>query len=306
MKTRHPSGVFLLLAATVALVLAIAGCGGGSSKTSTPTAGARGTPTRSTTAGKTPTTSPGATARLGTGAATASAGTASGSPVGSGTETAANSDAQPDVTFAGDTVTPGTAAQGTPPPTVAGDAATIAAGASTAVAAGATATDTASPAGDATATIVTAPPVGAPPSISLDAPATASGDFTVTVRLDGVAQPYTGFNVYLTFDPSVVTSTGGTAGAALASSPDQYFCTGAADKVPGAESLGCTLLGTTSTNNGVLATFAFQRIGPGTTQLHMRTATDGGAIQGTYIIVNVGDSPTPLDIVVNDASVVVS
>ena len=186
------------------------------------------------------------------------------------------------------------------------NAATIAAGASTAVAAGATATDTASPAGDATATIVTAPPVGAPPSISLDAPATASGDFTVTVRLDGVAQPYTGFNVYLTFDPSVVTSTGGTAGAALASSPDQYFCTGAADKVPGAESLGCTLLGTTSTNNGVLATFAFQRIGPGTTQLHMRTATDGGAIQGTYIIVNVGDSPTPLDIVVNDASVVVS
>ena len=148
--------------------------------------------------------------------------------------------------------------------------------------------------------------------MSIEAPASASGDFSVSIRLDGLTQPYVGFNIYLTFDASIVDATGSSAGSTLASSPDQMFCTKEADKIPGAEGLGCAILGTaTSSNNGVLATFTFKRIGSGIAVIHMSSYAQSGSAGGTYIVVDnnpdpVARDPIPLDIALTDAVVTVS
>ena len=148
--------------------------------------------------------------------------------------------------------------------------------------------------------------------MSIEAPASASGDFSVSIRLDGLTQPYVGFNIYLTFDASIVDATGSSAGSTLASSPDQMFCTKEADKIPGAEGLGCTILGTaTSSNNGILATFSFKRVGSGVAVIHMSSYTKSGSTAGTYVIVDSDpdpamSNPTPLDVALSDATVTVS
>jgi hypothetical protein len=148
--------------------------------------------------------------------------------------------------------------------------------------------------------------------LTVIAPATASGDFTVTVQLDGVTDPYTGFNASLTFDPSIISSGGAAGGTTLTNDPNQEFCTSTPSPPAGSAVVACTLLGsTTSTSNGALATFTFHRVGAGTAQIHLRTFAEGGAVDGTYIVVNKdnGDgtaSPTPLEVGLNDATVTVS
>lgn len=113
----------------------------------------------------------------------------------------------------------------------------------------------------------------------------------------------------LTFDAAVADATGESAGTALANTPDEMFCVREPNPTSGSETFGCTILGgATSTNNGVLATFAFKKTGSGTLRIHMRTfadATPNGASLGTFLIAS-GDNPAPVDVELRDATVTVS
>lgn len=303
--------VCISLIALAALGAGLAACGGSSGGDKTKTAAA-GTPSAGTTASAGKTTgatstskTPGANPTPGANQ-TAGANQTPGAAATAGTAPDTSSAPPVDVTVNAQ----GTAtnSQGTPvplPPTPASAGATP--GAAATPAPGTT------EAAGATAQAAAATPVpGSGPRITIDAPATASGDFSVTVRLDGVAQPYMGFNIDLFFDGAIADSTGSTAGTALANTPDEIFCAKVAEKIPGEEGLGCTILGTgRSTNNGVLATFTFQRKGAGTLRLHMKTSADGGATQGTFLVVDSDpdpnvSNPTPFDVGLTDATVTIS
>ncbi len=306
--------VALSLMALAALSAGVVACGGKSSTDKTKAA-ASGTPGANLTA------STSATANK-TGTSTTTAHTpaaASGTPVPIGTVSGPNTGpgGSPAADVTVDANGTATNAQGTPVPlpTVSVPGATPAAGAT--AAASATVPAGAKPPIDPTiapgptpgpaATVVP----GSAPRLTVEAPASVSGDFSVSVRLDGLSQPYYGFNIYLTFDAAVVDATGSAAGTTLASSPDQMFCTKLADKIPGAEGLGCTLLGTKTSNNGVLATFTFKRIGSGVAVIHMSSYAQSGALGGSYIAVNsdpdpVKSNPIPLDVALTDAVVTVS
>lgn len=286
--------IAISLIALAALSAGLAACGGSSSGDKTKTAAA-GTPTAGTTvsAGKTA----GATSAAKTPGTSQTPGAAATT---TGTAPDTNTAPPADVTVNAE----GTAtnSQGTPVPLPT----TAPAGGSTPAAA--TPAPGTTEAAGATAQAVATPVPGSGPRISIDAPATASGDFSITVRLDGVAQPYTGFNIYLTFDASIADSTGGTAGTALANTPDEMFCAKSAVKIAGEEGLGCAILGggITSTNNGVLATFNFQKKGSGTLRIHMRTFADAapnGAILGTFLI---DTNSAAFDVGLTDATVTLS
>ena len=142
--------------------------------------------------------------------------------------------------------------------------------------------------------------------ISIDSLADASGDFSINVNLSGVTQPYVAFNVYVAFDPAILSAVAIRPGAALAPSVEEMLCV----KLPaatGAVGLGCTVFdaGATSTS-GVLATIKFRRIAAGTTGLHLRTLAEGGAANGTFIVTPQGTVRKPDIVTLNDGSVTTS
>ena len=143
--------------------------------------------------------------------------------------------------------------------------------------------------------------------ISIEAPAEASDDFSVDVRVDDVVTPYVTFNVYVTFDPAVVEATNIRPGTALAQTPEAMLCA-KAPAIDGAAGLGCTILERPSAaTNGVLATIKFHRVGAGTAQLHLRTVAEGAASTGTYIVTpQAGAGPLPDIVRLSDATVTVS
>ena len=275
----------------MAIVVVLAGCGGGSASPTT---------TPAIAAVETPRPAPSVVGGAGRTAAPAQASPGSGS-----TQVAASTASETPNSGGADSAVPGTTALVPPTQNVT-------------VAANGTATNpqgtpvvlpTTSPAstGGATATVGTqSAGVTSGARIFIDAPAEVSDDFTVDVKVDGVTKPYVAFNVYVTFDPSVLEAIVIKAGTALAPTPDEMFCA----RVPpsaGAVGLGCTVLeSSAAAANGVLATIKFRRLGTGTSQLHLRTVDEGGAATGTYISTLNGDADLRPDIVVlNDASVVV-
>jgi hypothetical protein len=139
--------------------------------------------------------------------------------------------------------------------------------------------------------------------ISIIAPADATGDFIADVKLDGVTKPYVAFNVYVTFDPSLLTALVIKPGTALAPTPDDTFCV-RAPATPGAVGLGCTVLqASSSATNGVLATIKFHQIGAGTTRMRLRSVAEGSAITGTYIVTpRPGSQPLPDVVTLIDGS----
>jgi len=126
----------------------------------------------------------------------------------------------------------------------------------------------------------------------------------VEVKLDGVTKPYVAFNIYVTFDPSILTAIAIKPGTALASATDEPFCV-RAPAAPGAVGLGCTVLRASSAaTNGVLATIEFHQVGAGTTLLHLRSVAEGAATTGTYIATpRPGSSLLPDAVTLIDGSV---
>ncbi len=120
-------------------------------------------------------------------------------------------------------------------------------------------------------------------TISIATPPDAAGDFDVDVRIDGVTTPYLAFNVYVTFDPALLTAIVATPGTALSASPEGMFCV-RAPATAGAAGIGCTVIqGPSAATNGVLATIRFHQAGAGIAQLHLRTLAEGATTRGTYI-----------------------
>lgn len=290
MIRRHGISLLFLAATLTALVA----CGGGSSsKTATPGAAGADTPqaarsAKPGTAGQTPGASqssqaPGSTQTAGT----PLSGTFGAGGVASVVPGAASTVAPfPDVTVNAE----GTAtnSQGTP---------VTLSTAGPAPDGGPAATGTPQPVEQGTAGV----------RISIAAPAEASGDFTVDVKVDDVVTPYSTFNVYVTYDPAVVEATNIKPGTALAQSQEAMLCV----KAPagaGTVGLGCTLLERPSAaTNGVLATIKFRRVGAGTAQLHLRTVAEGAASTGTYIVTpQAGASLLPDIVRLSDATVTVS
>jgi hypothetical protein len=144
-------------------------------------------------------------------------------------------------------------------------------------------------------------------TISIASPADATGDFNVDVKVSGVTTSYQAFNVYVTFDPAILTATAIKPGTALAESPNARFCV-QAPAPAGAVGLGCTILqGPSMATNGVLATITFHEVGPGSAQLHLRTVAEGGAATGTFIYTPQQGAETRPDIVtLIDGAVTVS
>lgn len=305
--------VALLLMALAALSAGVVACGGKSSADKTKTAA--GTPGANALAAASATVT-----KTAAGTATASTPAAtSGTPAPIGTVSGPNTGpgGSPVAGVTVDANGTATNAQGTPVPLPTASAPGTTPAGGTTPAASATVPAGAKPPIDPTLAPGSTPPPaatsvpGSAPRLTIEAPASVSGDFSVSVRLDGVSQPYAGFNIYLTFDASVVDATGSAAGTTLASSPDQMFCTKMADKVPGAEGLGCALLGAPTSNNGVLATFTFKRVGSGVAVIHMSSYAQSGSTGGSFIVVSSDPDPTksqpiPLDVALTDAVITVS
>lgn len=287
--------VGIALVAMAALSVGMVACGGGKSSADKTKAATTGTPKAGSTASASASTNktPGSNKTDGgTPGANQTAGTASAQTPGSTTTQVAGGSPIADVTIRAD----GTAtnSQGTPvaAPTP-GTADTPAPG------------STAAPGSTVQANATPAP--GSGPRMKVEAPATASGDFTVTVRLDGVAGPYKGFNVSLTFDEAIISAVDAAAGAALTGDPSQQFCATSPASVTGRKTLGCTLLNdVTSTASGVLVTFSFKRNGSGAAQIRMTTLADGTATNGTYLIVTESGESKPVEVALNNATVTVS
>lgn len=280
----------LFLAATLTT---LAACGGGGSKTATP-----GADTPQAARSAKPGTTPGAGAAGQTPGSTPATGTAPSGTAGPGRGASVEPGGRP-VPGAALTVAPfpdvtvnaeGTAtnSQGTPVPLpTAGPAPD----------GGPAATGTPQPVVQGTAGV----------RISIEAPAEASGDFSVDVKVDDVVTPYVTFNVYVTFDPAVVVATNIKPGTALAETPEAMLCA-KAPAIEGAVGVGCTILERPSAaTNGVLATIKFHRVGAGTAQLHLRTVAEGAASTGTYIVTpQAGAGPLPDIVRLSDATVTVS
>lgn len=292
--------VGIALVAIAALSIGMVGCGGGKSSADKTKAATTGTPRAGVTASASASTSktPGTSATAGaTPGTNQTPGTTSAQTAGAATQAAGGSPVA-DVTIRAD----GTAtnSQGTPVVVPTPGAANTPAPGSTVV-----------PGSTAAANATAAP--GSGPRMTVEAPAAASGDFTVTVRLDGVTGAYTGFNVSLTFDEAIISAVDATAGATLTGDPNQQFCAASPPSLTGRKTLGCTLYNdVTSTASGVLATFSFKRNGSGTARIALTTLAEGGSSSGTYIIVDEPDNdpnsanPKPLEIALNDATVTVS
>ncbi len=139
--------------------------------------------------------------------------------------------------------------------------------------------------------------------ITVGSVADASGEFSVDVTLSGVTQPYVAFNIFVTFDPSIVSSVIIKPGPALAQALEEMLCV----KLPvvnGGVGLGCTVFdaGTKSTN-GALATITFRSASSGTTPLHLRSLADGGASTGSFIVTPQGTVRKPDIVTLIDGSV---
>jgi hypothetical protein len=286
MIRRH--GISLLLLAATSTMLAA--CGGGSSRTATPSAvGGDSLATRSAKLGATQAAgtagqTPGAAQQSPAADSTQTAGTPPSATSGpDGVASAVPGAASPVALLPDVTVNAGgtaTNSQGTPVPD-----------------GGPAATGTPQPVAQGTAGV----------RISIEAPAEASDDFAVDVKVDDVVTPYVTFNVYVTFDPAVVVATNIRPGTALAQTQEAMLCA-KAPAVAGTVGLGCTILERPSAaTNGVLATIRFHRVGAGTAQLHLRTVAEGAASTGTYIVTpQAGASPLPDIVRLSDATVTVS
>jgi hypothetical protein len=284
-----------LLIALAALTVSLAACGGGSGNDKTKAAA--GTPQAGTTA--LASAPAGKTAGATSTGNTPGAGSAGQTP-GASTSVNQTPDATSSASVAGATASPGapqaditvnaqgtaTNSLGTPVPLP------------TQGSASASATP---PAGASPEPSPTASAAGGPPRIFIDAPSSASGDFTVSVRIDNVSDAYHVFTIAIKYDPAIVKATTSAAGTALASSPDDMFCIRPPEPGPGLAHIACTILGESlSTNNGVLATFNFSRVGSGTVSLHLQSYAEVGA-DGTYTATS-----TRQDVTLTDATVTVS
>jgi hypothetical protein len=286
----------LSLIALAALTVGLTACGGGKSSTDKTKTAAAGTPASTASASKTAAKTASATGTSKTPAA--------GQTPGAAASPGAGSSPVADITVNAD----GTAtnSQGTPVavPTAGGAPANTPAPGTT-PATGSTPAPGATTAPGATPAPGTTPVPGSGTRISIIAPATASGDFTATVRVDGVSGPYKGFNIAMTFDASIADFADAAGGNALAASPDEVFCAKLASS-PGVVVFGCTILGETmSTNDGVLATFSFKRTGAGTLQLAL-LAAQGDPNNSTYLVVKDDENFKPLNVPLNNATVIVS
>ena len=282
--------------AAFGLVL-LAACGGGSgSKTATPATGSTPGTAKSAAAGKTSPATPATPIPNVTVHADGTATNAQGTPIvlptaPPATATSRIADATPGAPIPNVTIHPnGTATNSEGTPVVLPTAAAVATGI---------------PQIEQTAIPVT-PGIASGAIISIDSLPDASGDFSINVNLSGVTQPYVAFNVYVAFDPAVLSAVAIRPGAALAPSVEEMLCV----KLPaanGAVGIGCTVFdaGATSTS-GVLATIKFRRIAAGTTGLHLRSLAEGGATNGTFTVTPQGTVRKPDIVTLNDGTVTTS
>ena len=249
-----------MLSALVVLGVALAACGGGSSKQGTPSAATSGTPgvpgiSGAATAGQGATT-PGA-------ASSAAAGQTAGSAVASpGSGSAPFTENTPPVSGT-PAFTYSTPSDSSPSP-----ASSQAAG------------------GD-TATPVPTGPVGG--AIAVGAASLAGGKVSVSVSVVGTGiSPFVGFSVHLRWNPSIFTfDSANSSGTVLNGS---VFCPPTQTDSDGAGAiLACLATGQNveTTATGLLATFILTPAGTGCSPLHFFTygATDGGdGGNGTYLM----------------------
>lgn len=159
------------------------------------------------------------------------------------------------------------------------------------------------PAGQPTDVAPTAAAVAPSDGFLLDLPASATGDFQVTVRL-AAPPPYHGVSVSLAFDASLLSVQ--TIAPGDVTSGSNWFCVPPQIQ-PGSASLACTPLGPDNvTNGGTVAVFHFHALHAGTTNLHFVTYAEGGAETGSYLVGSNADSPVPVTVPLHDANVTVA
>ncbi len=122
------------------------------------------------------------------------------------------------------------------------------------------------------------------------APATASGEFTVTVGLTGAAPAYKGWSILLQYDATVVEAEPNTTiGNLVADAANWAFCPNAVvdpstTGTKGTVLWGCVRLGPdTVTTIGVAGVFHFKTVGHGVTRLHLVTYQEAGEA-GTLLL----------------------
>ncbi|HYM14737.1 MAG TPA: hypothetical protein VEZ14_04200 [Dehalococcoidia bacterium] len=151
---------------------------------------------------------------------------------------------------------------------------------------------------------VDAPPPPAPTASAaffVSAPATATGEFTVTVGLTGNVPPYKGFGILLEYDSSIVQAEPNvTEGNLFPDAANTAFCPTAAVSptvgVKGSILWGCVRVGPDTVQNiGVAGVFHFKTVGHGVTRLHLVSYQEAGSA-GTLLL-NPNSDPLSVDTV---------
>ena len=150
-------------------------------------------------------------------------------------------------------------------------------------------TGTGSPAPDTTpgstpASQTTQSAGGGGPAFTLNVPSNPSRTFDVSISV--VNPPaYRGFNVRLTYDPSVVEATGVDYGGVMGPK-DGVLCVTPVDNKAGTAQAGCTLLGQeTVTAAGTAAVVHFHVLKSGSFMLHITTYAEGSNATGALFLV---------------------
>lgn len=116
-----------------------------------------------------------------------------------------------------------------------------------------------------------------PAAFIISAPATAAGEFAVTVALTGAVPPWKGYGIEIQYDPNVVVAEDSTQMGNLFDDPGNAFCTPTAITPDGTATYGCVRIGSETLQSvGVAAVFHFKTVGKGVTQLHLVTYAENG------------------------------
>ncbi|HYM15479.1 MAG TPA: hypothetical protein VEZ14_07955 [Dehalococcoidia bacterium] len=123
------------------------------------------------------------------------------------------------------------------------------------------------------------PAPSAPATFVISAPATASGEFAVTVLLAGDVPPWKGYGINIQFDPAVVQAETNTEIGNLIPDPtNNAFCPPTLITPDGTATFGCVRVGdVTEQTVGVAAVFHFKTLAKGVTRLHLVTYDEAGA-----------------------------
>jgi hypothetical protein len=122
------------------------------------------------------------------------------------------------------------------------------------------------------------------------------GNIVVPVNLTAAGNPYSGFQVNMTFDSSALAYVSGVDGGALGSAGAQTFCASAPNLTSPAV-MGCTVLGSTNfpTTSGVLARITLKPLhANGCVVLHLVSvgAPDNAGQDGTFTLVAANGIPS--------------